>query len=156
MVGLSILSSYHLSHSTNSMSKLNSFWTWDCSAQEKPPPLDASDSAELSDSSLVQACRNNYHYRCYWSMITWIYRVSQKNALSEHDAAFLHQAVQAWPDMRLLAALMLGLLDGGRLYHALKVRFFLGHPVDMFWPHRFLAMWIRRPLLLVFSGAMTI
>ena len=56
--------------------------------------------------------------------------MSQKNALLEHDAAFLHQAVQAQPDPRLLAALGLRLLGGGTLHNALKVRFFLGHPVD--------------------------
>ena len=57
-----------------------------------------------------------------------MYRVSQKNALSEYDAALIHQAVQAQHDPTLLAALGLGLLGGGRLHHALKVRVFFGTP----------------------------
>ena len=53
-----------------------------------------------------------------------IYRVSQKNALSEHDAAFLHQAVGAREQQAAAGQVRLGLLGGGTLHHALKVRFF--------------------------------
>ena len=53
-----------------------------------------------------------------------IYRVSQKNALSEHDAALLHQAVQAREQQAASGRVGLGLLGGGGLHHALKVRFF--------------------------------
>ena len=58
------------------------------------------------------------------SNISYMYRVSQKNALSEHDAAFLHQAVQGREQQAASGQVRLGLLGGGRLHHALKVRFF--------------------------------
>ena len=59
--------------------------------------------------------------KIWWPAL--LYRLTQKNALSEHDAAFLHQALRA-REQAASGRVRLGLHGGGTLHHALKVRFF--------------------------------